>query len=312
MNMETITEHLGFAPSQLIDDVINSVNELLYQTMTELAKFVDDELLNIGDEENDGNDQEAEHGMTEIETLMENAIDKNFDKFELFVTKNVFAIPPGLNIPSPQYQGLNLNVKPAEEDEIDRELMAVRTRLFTSRMLQRRLESETDFTKQQLGILEIVRNSLLVRIDEIPQQANVSPLLLSVTQLEASIKSMRTAYKNVTGQLSSSDDTTRSTKIAQLVESATKRSQYLTSTIARHMEERRNNVKHDISDGENDAINGSNDEQRKREKRRRSSWAGTGLATPAKKLDCDTEVKEAENIGGSRDIEAFRQLLNLI
>ena len=61
MDVETITEHLGFAPSQLIDDVINSVNELLYQTMTELANFVESELLDIGDDNDNENSLEAEH-----------------------------------------------------------------------------------------------------------------------------------------------------------------------------------------------------------------------------------------------------------
>ena len=40
----------------------------------------------------------------DIESLFENAVDKNFDKFEVYVLKNIFCIPKGLDIVLPHYQ----------------------------------------------------------------------------------------------------------------------------------------------------------------------------------------------------------------
>ncbi|TPX37735.1 hypothetical protein SmJEL517_g00623 [Synchytrium microbalum] len=304
---ETITEHLGFAPSQLIDDVINTVNELLYQTMTSLAQFVEEQ-MDPGDE--------VDRGMAEIETLMEHSVDKYFDKFELFVTKNVFSVPKGLSIPSPQYQGLNLNVTAADEESIDQELAAARKRLLASRMLNHRLKTETELARQQIGLLQPLRNQML-RLESIPVDCHVSPLPAYLTQLADSITSMRTAYENTTTQLSR-------TSLSSLISRASKRSQYLSSAIAHHMEER----KHRDDDSSNNKDTGQSDdgdptssgggkrhgsgvelEIPESKKRRRSSWVRTGIPVPAKNVDFQTEVMEADSVGVSKDIEAFQQLL---
>ena len=36
---------------------------------------------------------ELEFGMAQVETLLENAVDRNFDAFELYVLRNVFNVP---------------------------------------------------------------------------------------------------------------------------------------------------------------------------------------------------------------------------
>lgn len=43
----------------------------------------------------------------DIETLYENSIDVHFDKFEIFVLKNIFSIPKDLDLVLPHYQVLN-------------------------------------------------------------------------------------------------------------------------------------------------------------------------------------------------------------
>ena len=42
--------------------------------------------------------------MAAIETLLENAVDKYFDKFELFVLKNIFTIPDDVPVTLPHYE----------------------------------------------------------------------------------------------------------------------------------------------------------------------------------------------------------------
>ena len=45
------------------------------------------------DTEKDELYKELEFGMAQVETLLENAIDRNFDAFELYVLRNVFSVP---------------------------------------------------------------------------------------------------------------------------------------------------------------------------------------------------------------------------
>ena len=39
---------------------------------------------------------EIENGVHQLETLLESLVDKNFDKFEIYVLRNVFSVPEGL------------------------------------------------------------------------------------------------------------------------------------------------------------------------------------------------------------------------
>lgn len=98
----------------LIDDIINSINNLIYQAISSLEHG----LLNtpperlgfahannsstIPDTDADGNVQypeaklEIENGLNQLETLLEATVDKAFDKFEIYVLRNILTVPEDL------------------------------------------------------------------------------------------------------------------------------------------------------------------------------------------------------------------------
>lgn len=113
---ELMTEHLQYAPLTLIDDVINSANAILYQSMDAFETYLRDTLIpsipsststasatkkafdldaSTGEAEEEKEElyKELEFGMAQVETLLENAVDRNFDAFELYVLRNVFNVP---------------------------------------------------------------------------------------------------------------------------------------------------------------------------------------------------------------------------
>jgi kinetochore protein Mis12/MTW1 len=107
---ELMTEHLQYAPLTLIDDVINSANAILYQAMDAFETYLRDTLIPSipsstaskskvfdldapEDSERETLYKELEFGMAQVETLLENAVDRNFDAFELYVLRNVFNVP---------------------------------------------------------------------------------------------------------------------------------------------------------------------------------------------------------------------------
>ena len=107
---ELMTEHLQYAPLTLIDDVINSANAILYQAMEAFETYLRDTLIPSipsttaargkafdldapQDMERDALYKELEFGMAQVETLLENVIDRNFDAFELYILRNVFNVP---------------------------------------------------------------------------------------------------------------------------------------------------------------------------------------------------------------------------
>lgn len=85
---QILTEHLTYTPLSFVDDVINAVNTLLYQAVEALEQFLTNGSNAQGDE--------IALGIHQLETLLENAVDRNFDKFELYVLRNVFAMPQDL------------------------------------------------------------------------------------------------------------------------------------------------------------------------------------------------------------------------
>lgn len=109
---ELMTEHLQYAPLTFIDDIINSANAILYQSMDAFEAYLRDTLIpsipsstsantstktfNLDasqDPERELLYKELEFGMAQVETLLENAVDRNFDAFELYLLRNVFNVP---------------------------------------------------------------------------------------------------------------------------------------------------------------------------------------------------------------------------
>lgn len=107
------TSQLTISSQSLIDDIINSVNELVYQGISSLENGLFSTPLEklgfspaaydsaSGSTSNDGPEypdakQEIEEGLHKLETLLESTVDKNFDRFEIYVLRNILSVPADL------------------------------------------------------------------------------------------------------------------------------------------------------------------------------------------------------------------------
>ncbi|KAF5210408.1 putative kinetochore-associated protein [Clavispora lusitaniae] len=112
-----LSEHLGFAPLTLIDEVINDVNQIMYNCTDALERFLlkrrevqvqalQNAKQGSGSNPNSMNGdyvsssvfplEEIKSGAAELETLLVSHVDKNFDKFELYTLRNILTIPRDL------------------------------------------------------------------------------------------------------------------------------------------------------------------------------------------------------------------------
>lgn len=98
----------------LIDDIINSINNLIYQAISSLESGLlatPPERLGfahgsngstIPETDEEGNiiypeaKLEIENGLHQLETLLEANVDKAFDKFEIYVLRNILTVPEDL------------------------------------------------------------------------------------------------------------------------------------------------------------------------------------------------------------------------
>jgi kinetochore protein Mis12/MTW1 len=97
----------------LIDDIINSVNDLVYQGISSLENgllSIPPEKLGFrptgpysaagsaseDDPEYPEAKREIEEGLHKLETLLESTVDKNFDRFEIYLLRNILSVPEDL------------------------------------------------------------------------------------------------------------------------------------------------------------------------------------------------------------------------
>ncbi|PYH87724.1 MIND kinetochore complex component Mtw1 [Aspergillus ellipticus CBS 707.79] len=169
-----LTEHFSYTPLSLIDDIINSINNLIYQAISSLETGLlstPPERLGFGhanngstipDTDDDGNvvypeaQLEIENGLHQLETLLEATVDKTFDKFELFVLRNTFKIPDDLMgwIRLKHYEDLNLN-PPSDAPTLDT-ISAQRKKLHETKKLNRALKEESARNEAVLAQLRSV------------------------------------------------------------------------------------------------------------------------------------------------------------
>lgn len=110
-----LTEHFGFPPLALIDDVINAVNDIMYKCTQAMETYLnerqqkrleetmkeknsDEDVVMEGPEDTRSAipEDEIQLGTAKLETLLESQVDKNFDKFELYALRNIFTVPSDL------------------------------------------------------------------------------------------------------------------------------------------------------------------------------------------------------------------------
>ncbi|KAI1427052.1 Mis12 protein-domain-containing protein [Xylaria sp. FL1777] len=125
---ELLTEHFGHPPVSLIDDIINSVNILAERALNSVEqgllnappaalgfkapKSQDAAAADSQPQHAERAKSEVEAGTHQLETLLCASIDRNFDKFELYVLRNIFTVrPPELCswIRLSHYEGLDFS-----------------------------------------------------------------------------------------------------------------------------------------------------------------------------------------------------------
>ncbi|KAI2630496.1 Mis12 protein-domain-containing protein [Xylaria nigripes] len=132
---ELLTEHFGYPPVSLIDDIINSINILAERALNSVEQgLINAPPAALGFKPSKSHSsqsqldaanapspaerakEEIEAGTHQLETLLCASIDRNFDKFELYVLRNILTVnPPELCnwIRLSHYEGLDFSASPS-------------------------------------------------------------------------------------------------------------------------------------------------------------------------------------------------------
>ncbi|OAA34405.1 Centromere protein Mis12 [Metarhizium rileyi] len=153
---ELLTEHFGYPPVALLDDIINTINVLADRALDSVERL----LLTIPPQNlgfkapkpqpadpqtaQDVAKLEIENGTHQLETLLNAAIDRNFDIFELYTMQNILTVQPRDQpfMRLSHYEGLDLSANNPDKPTME-SLNALRRRLHASQKLHIALEAES-------------------------------------------------------------------------------------------------------------------------------------------------------------------------
>ncbi|KAG0260780.1 hypothetical protein BG011_001619 [Mortierella polycephala] len=199
---QLLTEHFGFAPLSFVDDVINSVNNMIYQASMALQEFIESEMENVvaghyGDMNIDPNlDPKDESGkcMHKFETLLESAVDKNFDRFELYALKNIFGVPEDVDIVLPHYEALDFEIGVEREQKLDDELELLRRQVIATKSLNYRLRKEQRVEENRRRQLEKCREELQFLKDAIKANSDVEPMPQTMIFVRENVEALQRRF----------------------------------------------------------------------------------------------------------------------
>ncbi|KAJ9638302.1 hypothetical protein H2201_008582 [Coniosporium apollinis] len=158
-----LTEHFRYTPLTLIDDIINTVNELVGRAVDSVEAGLlsaDPAVLGfaaraaaenvIPDTDGEGNvvypeaRKEIEEGVHKLETLLEATVDKNFDKLEIYVLRNVLTVPEELVgwVRLAHYENLHIPSPSAPPPPTPESLHLLRRKLHETQKLHSTLLAE--------------------------------------------------------------------------------------------------------------------------------------------------------------------------
>lgn len=209
IKQNVLTEHFEDAPENFAKQGMDVANVAMYAA----TEIVEESLMNKFTAEANGKEMEEDDniqdGIYKLETLLEAAIDKHFDLFEIYILRNTFALKTDIipYIILPHQEGVEEESRDQDEEALqayqeeirlyEEELTKERELLCVKEYMNRRLEG-LRMKAEQVGFLNHGPVSLLDRVTGVVAQI---PLLSS--QLDALLAAPVAPLKRPTNLASS-------------------------------------------------------------------------------------------------------------
>ncbi|KJZ67913.1 hypothetical protein HIM_12698 [Hirsutella minnesotensis 3608] len=229
---ELLTEHFGYSPISLLDDIINTINVLADRALDSVERLllsIPPQKLGFGlgfgvrkrrhganKNNNNGGEtpeetarREIENGTHQLQTLLNASIDKNFDLFELYTMRNILIVRPQDRpyMRLGHYDGLDLSsVFSRQQQQQDSDcptlesVTALRRRLQASQRLHAALEVERLHNDELLRKLRA-----LLGVKQTPGDAEAKQEDDEAAEGQADAKASPFAFLHDKGNLTESD-----------------------------------------------------------------------------------------------------------
>ncbi|KAG8731995.1 hypothetical protein FRC11_001167 [Ceratobasidium sp. 423] len=149
-----LTELLGFVPQLLLDDLADAATDTVNNGIDGLEVYLRNEWLpkrTSSTPSQEDLEAEIDSGLLEFQTLLCGHRDMSIDMLEAWSMRNVFCIPPGLNIVMPHQKGLDMNTPQGKDVQMQVELDVMRRKIENARRFQAQLKQAEQVTEHRLG-----------------------------------------------------------------------------------------------------------------------------------------------------------------
>ncbi|GES85928.1 Mis12 domain protein [Rhizophagus clarus] len=216
---EIMTEHFGFLPISFVDDIINSINELIYIAIAGIDNFVNSELKNK---------EEVELGTHQIETLLENLVDKYFEQFEIYALHKILTIRENVTVVLKHNEDVNFNVDESVEIETDKEIELLRKKIMAAKCFNLKLKKQSIKYDIQVERLKRTENKISF-LRTAAKTHNVSPLSDTVRFVTDQLMAIKKMYYNL-------DELAKEENLKQYEDTIDERERFISMMVLRQTE----------------------------------------------------------------------------
>ncbi|ANB14026.1 MIND complex subunit MTW1 [Sugiyamaella lignohabitans] len=159
-----LTEHLGYVPIALIDELINAVNDILYKCTLAIEEFLQKRYGPRSNSSKKVSDQDIQLGTAKLETLLESIVDRCFDNFELYTLRNILTIPEDLItegwIRLKHHRGIDFTSVDSDSlSDLDDEIERLEAQLYFETQLNAALKQKHQQTLQELDTFQNLKTN---------------------------------------------------------------------------------------------------------------------------------------------------------
>ncbi|BEI93973.1 uncharacterized protein CcaverHIS019_0604320 [Cutaneotrichosporon cavernicola] len=156
-----MAEMMGFDPYHLLSDIAEHARSAIYPTVNSVEGWA--RSIASGRAEYD---QEVDRGSHAFETLLENVIDRAFDKYTAYALRNSFAVPDGMDLVLPWHKEMDfaraqfIADLDEGEDVLAARLASLRAKVEQARLVRYRLERAEAVLDRRLQVAQHRRNEV--------------------------------------------------------------------------------------------------------------------------------------------------------
>ena len=151
-DFEYVTQHFGFTPKAFVDGIYNAVNDYIKGFFKEMGKVLDEEFAK-------GDTNLSSKIRQECKKLIAKcyeSVDKNMDKMETYLLKNIFVIPAGVLLPEDQVHKGNAlkDESSVTETALDNEILELKGEILKEIRFKELVQCEQEKLRKVLGELK--------------------------------------------------------------------------------------------------------------------------------------------------------------